>query len=106
MTELTKKEISRILLEEVYPRLTEETVEALALVESERDNEWVFYMGLFLFLTALQCREGGIQAGAMLQVEKFVTLSGIEWGSFKTAASMAIKQSDPRLKALGAEQGE
>lgn len=105
MSDLRAEDVAKILVEEVYPRLSDETMQALYGLGDNRDNEWAFYMGLFLYLTALQMK-GLARVGAMTQTEKFVTLVGIEWEAFRKAASMAIKQSDPRLKALGNKEGE
>lgn len=105
MSDMRPEEVSKLLVEEIYPKLADETMQALYGLGDERDNEWAFYMGLFLYLTALQMK-GLARVGAMTQTEKFVMLVGIEWEAFRKAASMAIKQSDPRLKALGKEEEE
>lgn len=101
---MSRDELARLLQEEIYPKLTEETVEALVLLGDEYEQgEWNFYMALYQFLLAMQMSEAN-RTGAMLLVKHFVTLIGLEWDPFVKACSLAIRDSDPRLKSLVNEE--
>lgn len=98
---MSNKELLKILQEEVYPKLTQETVDALVLLGDDYDrHEWNFYVALYQYLMALQMKDEACQ-GAMVLVKRFVQLIGLDWGPFVKAASLAIRNSDPRLKTLG-----
>lgn len=91
------EEIKLEVLAELYPKLAAEVAETL--IEKGEDlprEQWLFMVAFMMLLTSLQMTEHA-KLGAMTQLKNFVSVSGLDWQAFMTAAAATIRMSDKRL---------